>query len=193
MNIIIECTLVFLFPIFLAFLFNSFFRKNKKANMKIVYYKIFTFMLILYIASQVIVHCPVKRTYIVRIIGDAFLSILIFELFLLPDETSESSDIIMIHQFVFWIVVALLLFNCVFFHFKDIDMRTDTEWKDIKLYRIDKVFRKISKQFSVYPDFNSVYDGTNIKIYDQLPICNLFGCIKNIIPNIPENIPSDVK
>ncbi len=170
MDLLIECTLVFLVPIFLALTFNRFFRKNNKANLKIVYYKIFTFLLIIYLASQVLISCEQQYVYLLRIFGDFLLGILIFELFILPDDTTESSDIIIAHEMILWVVALLLLFNC-FKNFKHI--QTDSDWDDIKLYRLDKVFSKISKSFSVSP---------NEKNVELLPICNLFSCYKILSP-----------
>ena len=166
-NVIIEYTLVFLVPIFFAFLFNTFFRKDERANMKIVYYKIFTFMLILYIASHVVLYVPEDKPYF-SFLGNVLLAIIIFELFLLPDDTNESTDVIMFHQFVLWVVVFILLFNCYKFHFKKLN--GDDEWFDIKLYRVDKLAYKISKEFSLYPGEDDTIQ--------QLPLSNIFGYIK---------------
>lgn len=142
-------TITFLLPIFFAILFNTYYREKKNANLKIVYYKIFTFIVILYLASQIHFNVPSGDKYFVPILeigGSILMALLVFELFIIPDDATNTNDVIIIHESILWFIIILLIFTTIG-HFNKIT--EDNTWDDIKLYRLDRVFNKIINEFSL--------------------------------------------
>lgn len=156
-------TLVFLIPIFFAIIFNTFFRQKKNANLKIVYYKIFLFMINLYIASQIHIACTNEKKFLVEIFGTILMAILVFELFLLPDDATNNNDVLIVHEIVLWFLILFFIFNLSKNHFKDI---TTQDWNNIKLYRLDKVFSKVINMYSLTQKNHN---------FHRLPITNIFS------------------
>mgnify|MGYP007024907770 CR=1 FL=1 len=158
----LEFTLVFLVPMFIALAINTFFRKKQHPNLKIVYYKTFTFIVILFLASQIHIQCKSSSVKVIRVIGSILMASLVFELFLMPSELTDSSDIMPIHDCVLWLTLGLLFFNCARSHFKDL---TNGTLSDIPLYRIDKIALKLGNTYTM-PQQNCTV----------LPITNIFSC-----------------
>lgn len=161
----IQFTLVFLLPIFFAVLFNTYYRDKKNANMKIVYYKIFLFTVILYLASHIHLSAIPEShlKLLIEIGGSILMALLVFELFLIPDDATDTNDVIIMHESILWFVIILLLFTCIG-HFNTITK--DEDWLKIKLYRIDQVFTKVINDFSLLKEN---------KDFEPFLITNLFS------------------
>lgn len=162
---IIEGTMVFLVPLFAATMINNFGKKKVRANLKVVFYKFFMLCTILFFASQIRIESNPKTNTIVRIIGDILMAALIFEFFLIPDKEAHPDDVIVFHNFVLWLVVALFLASCVLQHYPSISM-SDSGWNLHPVYKILDISKKVYHERSL-PTVDS----------KNLPMCNLFSYI----------------
>lgn len=168
---IIECTLVFLAPIFIATLINNFSRKETRANLKVVYYKFFILCATLFIASQIpiAINDGSSLGLVVRILGNVLMALLVFEFFLIPAKDTHPDDIAIIHNFVLWLVAFIFISVCCVQHYPNI--AKDAEWKLHPFKDIIKISKKVYKDCAMPSD--SV---------ENLPICNLFSCVKHLTP-----------
>ena len=167
---LIECTLVFLVPLFIASAINNFSPKVKRANLKIVFYKFFLFCAILFVASQIPLRFIEGSSLgvFVRIIGNVLMALLIFEFFLIPDENTHPDDMVVIHNSVLWMVIFLFLVMCCVDHYPSI---ADPKygWKFNPVYDLFKISNKVYTDLT-FPKPQSQY----------LPICNIFSFVNTI-------------
>lgn len=169
---IIEATMVFLVPLFVATIINNFGRKKVRANLRVVFYKFFMFCAILFVASQIRIDASLSKSTIpiVKIIGGILMSALIFEFFLIPGEDTHPDDVVLVHNFVLWLVVLLFITSCCVQHYPSIAIK-DNGWKLHPIYSIFDISKKV---------FNECALPTNES--KQLPVSNLFSFVtdKNI-------------
>ena len=171
---IIECTLVFLVPLFMACMINSFSKKNVRANLKVVYYKFFLLCMILFIGSQIPINLQDDSgmLLIVRALGDIFMALLIFEFFMVPTKDTHPDDVAIIHTSVLWLVSFLLIVLCCFQHYSEISI-IDKEWNMHPIFGVIDICKKLYTERAL-PINNS----------QSLPICNIFSYINKIPPII---------
>lgn len=163
---IIEGTLVFLVPLFAATMINNFGKKKVRANLKVVFYKFFMFCAILFFASQITIDSYNSNTNtLVRIIGDILMAALIFEFFLIPSKDTHPDDIIIVHNFVLWLVVFLFIVSCIVQHYPSISVN-ENGWNLHPVYKILDISKKVFNERAL-PTARS----------KNLPICNIFSYI----------------
>ena len=162
---IIECTLVFLVPLFIACMLNSYSKKNVRANLKVVFYRFFLFCIILFFASQIPIQIEESSSliYVIRGIGDILMAMLIFEFFMVPNVDTHPDDIALIHNSVLWLVVFIFLAMCCFNHYPDISIEE-------KGWRLHPIFDVITMCKKLYNERSLPLENSNL-----LPACNLFS------------------
>tara|TARA_B100001250_G_scaffold250894_2_gene215661 strand:- start:429 stop:947 length:519 start_codon:yes stop_codon:yes gene_type:complete len=167
---IIECTLVFLVPLLIACMINGFSKEKVRANMKVVYYKFFLLCIILFFASQV----PIEMNddsglgVIIRILGDIFMALLVFEFFIVPSKDTHPDDVAIIHNSVLWLVCFIFLVTCCFKHYPEI---SDEEkgWNMHPIFGIFDIGKKLYNERAI---------PTNTSV--PLPLCNIFSYVNKI-------------
>lgn len=165
---IVEGTMVFLVPLFAATMINNFGKKKVRANLKVVFYKFFMLCAILFFASQIQLDASnSKMGTVVRIVGDILMAALIFEFFLIPGKDTHPDDVVLVHNFVLWLVVFLFLASCVMQHYPSISV-AENGWNLHPVYKILDISKKVFDERAL-PTAES----------KSLPICNIFSYVKS--------------
>lgn len=164
-----ENVFVFLVPIFIATIVNNSQKKALRPNLKIVFYKFFVLLAILFISSQIKIGIVNQRSLLaIRIIGNSLMFALILEFFLIPTSNNKNPDeIIVVHTTILWISALIFLFFSSYFHFNNISY-IDNKWGELNpITDILKIIHKIFNDVTL----PSLHDSDTT----QLPFCNLFN------------------
>ena len=164
---IIENTLVFLVPLLVACMLNGFSKERVRANLKVVYYKFFIFCIILFIASQIPIDISDDSgmNIGIRILGDIFMAMLVFEFFIIPSKDTHPDDVAIVHNSLLWLVTFILLVTCCFKHYPDISEETNG-WNFHPIFGVVDISKKIYNDCTI-PRKNSI----------PLPMCNIFSYV----------------
>ena len=162
-----EIALVFLVPLFAATIYNNFQRKKVRANMRVVYYKFFVFCAILFLASQISIQIKENDPLqpVIRVFGNIFMALLVWEFFLIPNKDTHPDDIAIIHTSILWLVGFLFVSLCCFNHYPNIS-NSEKGWRLHPVFEIHTISKKIYSECAMPAD-NS----------ENLSICNLFSYV----------------
>ncbi len=170
----LEFVCVFLLPIFVATIYNNFNKKKIRPNMKVVYYKFFIFLAILFVASQIDINFSLIpdqkdihwKIMSFRVLGDILMFYLIFEYFKIPTNKQNPDDIMTVHTIILWLTLMIFTLTGCLSHFTQIFQ--DDEWHLNPITDIIKIIKKVFND-ATFPKLN---EDDKLVSY---PFCCLFN------------------